>query len=126
MIDMLNKVKSIITTGSTEHKLNAQVFIGEQPASTDSCISLILMGGGDSDAFFGQSEVIKYPVVKIMVRNVTYVKANSDVESLVAILDKYMDEDFIGMTQIGQSNYIGTDDKNRSTFTLDFKIIIEE
>lgn len=104
------------------------IFIGSEPDSPDTAITIYDSGGRDSDFMF----LVDRPSVQVRIRGETngysaaWSKAYDVFDNLLAIPAQVLNGDrWDGITTIGNINVIGYDEKRRPIFTTNFNIIIE-
>lgn len=115
-----------IATLVRELGLETQVFVGDLPAQVDNCITVFHFDGLEPQEYIGIEYVLSYPIVRVVVRNLNYSKA---IEDMLVIRDKfkrYNDEEILGMILTGDISYTGKDEKSRTTFMINFKILTGE
>lgn len=102
------------------------IWIGRMPEKPDNAILLTDSGGGNSEAHW----LLDFPTVSIIVRNTNYLdgynKAKEIKDKLHTLPSQTINGDrVVSCLIVGDINYLGTFDKDRPNFSLNFRMIIE-
>lgn len=104
------------------------IFIGSEPDSPDTAITIVNTGGRDSDFMF----LVDRPSLQVRIRGATngyqaaYAKAFAVFDNLNALPPQVINDDnWDAITAIGHINNLGFDEKRRPIFTTNFNTIIE-
>lgn len=101
-------------------------YIGRIPATPDNVILISDTGGQSSEAKW----LMDYPTISIVVRAVDYptgyAKAKEIKDALHSIPSQTINGDrWVSCLITGDINYLGMSDKDRPSFSLNFRLIIE-
>lgn len=118
MADIAEQVADLITTTTLP------VQVGSLPASIEECIGIRLNDGAAPTIFFGQQEVIQYPLIQITLRSKAYSTGSTDAKTICDLLNNYHDTDILGITQIGDVMHLGRDTNNLHEFHINFRVML--
>ena len=124
MADIAVSIKTVLTT--TPAIVVLPMYVGVIPSTVDEAIGIRLNDGAAPTTYFGQTEVIQYPLLQIHLRSVAYAKAYTDAEAIRTKLSKYVDKSagILGVVQVGSVMHLGRNDNNLHEFQLNFRVIV--
>lgn len=124
MADIAEKIRTVLMASPATTVM--PIYVGTVPATVDECIGIRLNDGAGPTTFFGQQEVIQYPLLQIYLRSATYTKGNTDAEAIRNKLNRYVSEDggIRGIVQVGSEMHLGRNNSNLHEFQLNFRVIV--
>lgn len=102
------------------------IYIGRIPEKPDNVILIVDTGGASSEAKW----LLDYPTITIIVRgtdySTSYTKAKQIKDALHSIPAQVINGDrWVSCLITGDITYLGMSDKDRPSFSLNFRLIIE-
>lgn len=102
------------------------IWIGRMATEPDNAIYIADSGGVASEAKW----LLDYPTITILIRGRDYSSAYDKARDVKNILHSLPSQDlngdrWVSCLIVGDLNYIGMSDKDRPTFSLNFRLIIE-
>jgi len=96
---------------------------GQMPDTPDNIILLNYAGGGRPSRSFKKKRAdVRYPLIQVKVRNLSYFNAVAKCEEVIGKLDGYSSELIAKVVQSGELLPLGRDEKNRYNFAINFEI----
>ena len=107
---------------------NWPVTIGDLPAPNIDAIGIIEFDGNPSTEYFGAQvgSSVFSPIVKIVVRNKSYVTAKTYLENIKGILHRHHDENFLSILLVGSPMYLGRNEQKVHEFQIVFRTQVKE
>lgn len=104
--------------------LKLPITIGDLPGSTENHISLILFGSYHNSEYMGAREctTIYNPIVRFIIRNISYDEGKTWVEKIQYALHRYHDDRIISMFLLGSPHYLGRNEQKLHEFQLTFDV----
>lgn len=99
--------------------------IGDLPATATDAVAIILYNGASNLEYF-QFDTVYKPVLKIVVRNVSYDTAQQQLLDIRNALHKHTDDFFISILMQGYPVYLGKDEQKLHEFQVVFNIQVKE
>lgn len=101
--------------------VGANIFYSRLPDQPDNCIAVYDTGGIAPNRYVP----IAQPTFQIIIRNKAYATGKAIAESIVALLDRRMNEEiggtyFYSIFLMGEPAHIGADKKDRDEFSMNF------
>lgn len=115
--------------GALPSELEPYATIGDLPATQSDHIGIMLYDGSYNTEYFGeqQGSTIFNPLIKIVVRNHSYEKANDWCRIIKETLHRYTSDKILSIFLIGFPMYLGRDPQGLQEFQLTFvATLIEE
>ena len=124
MADISETIRTVLVTAPATTVM--PIYVGTVPSTVDECIGVRLNDGAGPTTFFGQQEVIQYPLLQIYLRSATYAKGHTDAEAIRNKLNRYVDEaaGIRGVVQVGSEMHLGRNDSSLHEFQLNFRVIV--
>ena len=101
-------------------------FVGELPSTTEDVIAIKEYSNYDNVEYFGKSNSLEQPVVKVVVRNASYEAGQQLIEAVCNSLHKYRGPGILSSMLIGSAIYLGRGELKLHEFQATFKIHVEE
>jgi hypothetical protein len=116
---LLNDISSLITTETYK-------YIGDMPDTPNNLICLFLTGGYDPEMDLSKNAITR-PTLQVRVRDTSYSSGVARCEAIQTLLRGVTNTEingnyYIEILQQSDILSLGKDDKNRSNFTINFKI----
>jgi hypothetical protein len=102
------------------------IWIGRMPEAPDNAIYIADTGGVSSEAKW----LLDYPTITIIIRAQDYQAGYEKTKEIKDVLHSLPSQDlngdrWVSCLIIGDINYVGMSDRDRPSFTLNFRLIIE-
>lgn len=103
-------------------------YIGEVASATEEGVAIALNDGDDTIRFFGATDTIEQPYIRVYIRTKSYLKGSKFSSSVKETLNGYFNEDIgiMGLWLQGDIDYIGITDNKLHEFELLFKSMIRK
>lgn len=102
------------------------VNIDTMSSTHDNCVLVQQTNGADPQDFMGQKSYISYPLIQVLVRNVSSEEADKICNTAVKTLHRYTDVDVAGIILRGTPSTIGRDSLGRIEKLVTFRLIVKE
>lgn len=106
-------------------ELKTLTVIGELPSTPQNAIAVMLYSGAGNAEYFATGTVCA-PVIKIVLRNQSYERAQQYIEDIKAVLHRHHDDYFISIFMQGYPMYLGKDEQKLHEFQIVFNISVKE
>ncbi len=127
MTDVAEGAKDLLVTAGAG-TFGTDLFISREPATPDACITVFRSGGLEPNPKF----LIDYPSLNIRVRGAKLGYQAAEVtcqlvkDTLLGISSQTINDDrWICVNMSGDPFFLGYDDNERPSFSLNFRLIIE-
>lgn len=117
--DLVAYIKDLFPVG-----IIGPVTIGDLPETIDTATSIFLFDGSPSTLYFGASESLERPLIRVNCRSTEYLDGLGNCNLIKTKLDKYYDSGIKGIYLVGDINYLGKDVKRRYEFIMTYRILI--
>lgn len=119
LVDMKTLIPSAVATASN-------IKLGDYPDDPDNIITLYQSGGADPSHTFSSRE-FEEPTFQVRIRNISYAVAITKAEAIKDALDGQTEltinsNRYISIFQQGDILPLGKDKRNRSEFSLNFRV----
>lgn len=107
---------------------NLPVVIGDLPASSNEVIGIVEYDGSQSTEYFGakESSSILNPIVKFVIRSITYPTGSDWADQIKDILHRYHDDYFVSILLVSSPIYLGRSPEKLHEFQVTFRIQVKE
>lgn len=99
--------------------------VGDLPSTATNAVAIMLFNGAANQEYF-QFEAVYQPVVKIVVRNVSYETAQQQVLVVKDTLHRHSDDFFMSILMQSYPMYLGRDEQKLHEFQIVFNIQVKE
>jgi hypothetical protein len=125
-LSLLNDMKTLIPADVAPA---SSIFIGDYPDTPDNIITLFHSGGFDPSHSFTAKE-FEEPTFQVRIRNTSYAMASEKGELIKDALDGRTElvingNRYLSVFQQGDILPLGKDSKNRTEFTLNFRVRVK-
>lgn len=102
--------------------------IGELPSTKENIVGIVEYDGSTSTEYFGGSKdsSILNPIIKILVRNVSYEQGQTWTELIKDTLHRYQDQKLLSVLLVSTPLYLGRSAEKLHEFQVTFKIQVKE
>jgi hypothetical protein len=109
--------------------IGTDLFVGDQPDSSDNVISVFNTGGYQPDKYLPTAK----PTVEVLVRNKSYASCASKIQDVVDLLHNQYNVTLVSggnyyfyIRLVAEPSSLGRDEKGRQEFSANFEIKIRE
>ena len=99
--------------------------IGDLPGSCSNAVAIMLYDGPGNEEYFSTGTIFR-PVVKIVVRNQSYERAQAQIKLIKDTLHRYTDDYFVSIMLVGYPLYLGKGEQKLHEFQIVFNIQTKE
>ena len=105
------------------------LVIGDLPSTMNTVVGIIEYDGATSTEYFGGSNKSLFnPIVKIVIRHMSYPEGQARADAVKDILHRYHNEDIgiLSILMVGTPIYLGRNEQKLHEFQVTFNISIKE
>lgn len=105
------------------------LVIGDLPSAADIVVGVVEYDGAPSTEYFGVvNESLFNPIVKIVIRHMSYSEGRTWADEVKETLHRYHNEDIgiLSILMVGTPMYLGRNEQKLHEFQVTFNITIKE